>query len=96
MIDWAKDPQRRKCPGLGLFTSKRMEDVVFDDLKIKLGYPYLYCHQGNCEHLLIFTDLRLDYEHFPLFLLGIVKRVKHARTRENCPPRGHATRGSIK
>ena len=62
MIDWAKDPQRRKCPGLGLFTSKRMEDVVFDDLKIKLGYPYLYCHQGNCEHLLIFTDLRLDYE----------------------------------
>lgn len=58
IIDWAKDPQRRKCPGLGLFTSKRMEDVVFEDLKVKLGYPYLYCHQGNCEHLLIFTDLR--------------------------------------
>lgn len=56
--DWAKDPQRRKCPGLGLFTSKRMEDVVFEDLKIRLGYPYLYCHQGNCEHLIIFTDLR--------------------------------------
>jgi len=59
IIDWAKDPQRRKCPELGLFTSKRMEDVVFEDLKIKLGYPYLYCHQGNCEHLMIFTDLRL-------------------------------------
>lgn len=59
IIDWAKDPQRRKCPGLGLFTSKRMEDVVFEDLKIKLGYPYLYCHQGNCEHVMIFTDLRL-------------------------------------
>ena len=58
IIDWAKDPQRKKCPGLGLFTSKRMEDVVFEDLKVKLGYPYLYCHQGNCEHLLIFTDLR--------------------------------------
>ncbi|CAH3195011.1 unnamed protein product, partial [Porites evermanni] len=57
--DWAKDPQRRKCPGLGLFTSKRMEDMVFEDLKIRLGYPYLYCHQGNCEHLIIFTDLRL-------------------------------------
>ena len=58
IIDWAKDPQRRKCPGLGLFTSKRMEDVVFEDLRVKLGYPYLYCHQGNCEHLLIFTDMR--------------------------------------
>ena len=58
IIDWAKDPQRRNCPGLGLFTSKRMEDIVFEDLKIKLGYPYLYCHQGNCEHLIIFTDLR--------------------------------------
>ena len=70
IIDWAKDPQRRKCPGLGFFTSKRMEDVVFEDLKIKLGYPYLYCHQGNCEHLLIFTDLRLDYELSIMFSQG--------------------------
>lgn len=59
ITEWAKDPQRRKCPGLGLFTSKRMEDVIFEDLKVKLGYPYLYCHQGNCEHVIMFTDLRL-------------------------------------
>lgn len=36
-----------------------MEDVIFEDLKVKLGYPYLYCHQGNCEHVIMFTDLRL-------------------------------------
>ncbi|XP_068695251.1 snRNA-activating protein complex subunit 3-like [Montipora foliosa] len=59
IMDWAKDSQRRKIPGLGSLTSKQMDNVMFEDLKIKLGYPYLYCHQGNCEHLMIFTDLRL-------------------------------------
>lgn len=29
------------------------------DLVLRLGQPYLYQHQGDCEHLLIFTDLRL-------------------------------------
>ena len=58
IMDWAKDSQRRKIPGLGSLTSKQMDNVMFEDLKIKLGYPYLYCHQGNCEHLMIFTDLR--------------------------------------
>ena len=35
-----------------------MEDTKFSDLKVKVGYPYLYCHQGDCEHLVLITDIR--------------------------------------
>lgn len=35
-----------------------MEDTRFVDLKVKVGFPYLYCHQGDCEHLVIITDIR--------------------------------------
>ncbi|XP_071846004.1 snRNA-activating protein complex subunit 3-like isoform X1 [Apostichopus japonicus] len=38
---------------------KTMAEVTFNDLQIRLGYPYLYCHQGNCEHLVVFSDIRL-------------------------------------
>lgn len=36
-----------------------MEDFTFDDLNLCLGCPYLYVHQGNCEHIMIFKDIRL-------------------------------------
>jgi snRNA-activating protein complex subunit 3 len=41
-----------------IFDTKKMEDTTFLDLTIKLGKPYLYMHQGDCQHLLIFTDVR--------------------------------------
>lgn len=41
------------------FKTANMSDVKLKDLKIKLGYPYVYQHQGNCEHLVVFTDMRL-------------------------------------
>ena len=43
-----------------------MEETKFEDLKIKLGYPYVYTHQGNCEHLLIFRDLRYAFYPYEL------------------------------
>lgn len=36
-----------------------MEECCFDDLNFRLGQPYLYVHQGDCEHMVIFTDIRL-------------------------------------
>ncbi|XP_048583981.1 snRNA-activating protein complex subunit 3 isoform X2 [Nematostella vectensis] len=50
--DWSKEN------GVGIFTSQKMETKRFDELVVRLGYPYVYCHQGDCEHLIIFTDLR--------------------------------------
>lgn len=41
------------------FSQAKMEDTRFVDLKVKVGFPYLYCHQGDCEHLVIITDIRL-------------------------------------
>lgn len=44
--------------GIGPFYQQRMELFKFEDLKIQLGRPYLYLHQGNCEHLFTITDLK--------------------------------------
>ncbi|EDV21098.1 uncharacterized protein TRIADDRAFT_30987, partial [Trichoplax adhaerens] len=58
IIDWAKKNSEWVDKGLGVPSSKLMTEVKFIDLKIRLGYPYLFCHQGDCEHLIIFQDLR--------------------------------------
>ncbi|KAM9314282.1 snRNA-activating protein complex subunit 3 [Pholidichthys leucotaenia] len=66
-IEWAKT---RNFPP---YSQAKMEDTRFADLKVKVGFPYLYCHQGDCEHLVIITDVRLahgsdclDKKQYPL------------------------------
>ncbi|XP_014905444.1 snRNA-activating protein complex subunit 3 [Poecilia latipinna] len=54
-IDWAKS---HNYPP---FSTAKMEDTRLVDLKVKVGFPYLYCHQGDCEHLVIITDVRLAH-----------------------------------
>uniref|UniRef100_A0A182K2P9 snRNA-activating protein complex subunit 3 n=1 Tax=Anopheles christyi TaxID=43041 RepID=A0A182K2P9_9DIPT len=44
---------------IGELKTKRMEDTRFIDLQFRLGYPQLYQHQGNCEHLFVISDCRL-------------------------------------
>ena len=53
--EWAADPKRE----LGPFTTETMENVRLDSLSVRLGYPYLYTHQGDHEHLFSFIDIRL-------------------------------------
>lgn len=45
--------------------ARLMENVKVVDLSLRLGQPYVFQHQGNCEHLLIFHDLRLLHETDP-------------------------------
>jgi len=40
-----------------------MQDTRFEDLEIQLGYPYLYMHQGDCEHVCVFSDIRIRLPH---------------------------------
>ncbi|XP_053478164.1 snRNA-activating protein complex subunit 3 [Ictalurus furcatus] len=54
--DWAK------TRGFPEFKTAKMEEATFSDLRMKVGYPYLYCHQGDCEHVLILTDVRLVHK----------------------------------
>ncbi|OTF81188.1 snRNA-activating complex subunit-like protein [Euroglyphus maynei] len=53
IFDWSK--KSNDC----LAKKSMMSETRFEDLSIRLGYPYLYIHRGNCEHLLVFTDIRL-------------------------------------
>ncbi|CAI2348768.1 unnamed protein product [Caenorhabditis sp. 36 PRJEB53466] len=45
--------------------AQKMEGVKISDLKLRLGLPYVFQHSGNCEHLLVFHDLRLLHESDP-------------------------------
>uniref|UniRef100_A0AAF6DMA8 snRNA-activating protein complex subunit 3 n=1 Tax=Bos taurus TaxID=9913 RepID=A0AAF6DMA8_BOVIN len=55
IIEWSESHDR----GYGKFQTAKMEDFTFNDLYIKVGFPYLYCHQGDCEHVVVITDIRL-------------------------------------
>ncbi|XP_068522048.1 snRNA-activating protein complex subunit 3 isoform X2 [Anas acuta] len=55
VIEWSEAHDR----GYGNLQSVKMEDYTFNDLSLKIGFPYLFCHQGNCEHIIIVTDIRL-------------------------------------
>ncbi|NXK38218.1 SNPC3 protein, partial [Piprites chloris] len=55
IIEWSESHDR----GYGNLQSVKMEDYVFNDVSLKIGFPYLFCHQGNCEHIIIITDIRL-------------------------------------
>ncbi|XP_076247649.1 proximal sequence element A Pbp49 [Calliopsis andreniformis] len=54
IIDWA---QRR--PKLGPFKTAAMENCTIDSLFLRFGFPWVYKHQGGCEHLIVFSDARL-------------------------------------
>ncbi|XP_077503950.1 snRNA-activating protein complex subunit 3-like isoform X2 [Amblyomma americanum] len=73
IIEWAKKPRR----GLGPFKKAIMEDVTFEQLEIRLGYPYVYVHQGSCEHLLVFSDIRMHHAHDSQHLLDYPFVVKN-------------------
>ncbi|CAG9861093.1 unnamed protein product [Phyllotreta striolata] len=53
VIKWAKEKD------IGVFTTAKMEETLLSSLSPRLGYPYVYIHQGNCEHIFSFSDARL-------------------------------------
>ncbi|KAL8203130.1 UNVERIFIED_CONTAM: small nuclear RNA activating complex, polypeptide 3 [Gekko kuhli] len=58
IIEWAESRER----GYTNLQDAKMEDYTFNDLNIKVGFPYLYCHQGDCEHIVLITDIRLIHQ----------------------------------
>lgn len=59
IISWSEEGERiAKSSRLDHFEACLMEDTTFEMLKFRLGWPYLYCHHGNCNHLVIFRDMR--------------------------------------
>lgn len=59
VMEWMKEGGREELsPRLDHFCTADMATTRFDQLSLRLGYPYLYLHHGNCEHLLVARDLR--------------------------------------
>lgn len=52
------DPKRKEMPVYQNLQRKHMHSTLIQDLKIRVNHPYLFVHQGNCEHIVIFRDLR--------------------------------------
>lgn len=44
----------RKKKDFDKFYVKDMDGICILDLKLRLGQPYIYLHQGFCEHLYLF------------------------------------------
>ena len=83
VMDWANKKHEGRLPRFGVCTSKKMEETKFEDLTIKLGYPYVYTHQGNCEHLLIFRDLRYNFKVTSFYLNECVENPVELHSRSN-------------
>nr|GMD53799.1 snRNA-activating protein complex subunit [Ipomoea batatas] len=41
------------------FRAVEMKNMRFCDLRFRVGAGYLYCHQGDCKHLIVIRDMRL-------------------------------------
>lgn len=46
-------------PEIGEVHVKSMAETHFNELNVRLAYPQVYKHYGNCEHLFTFSDIRL-------------------------------------
>ena len=60
IVDWAQEAGR----GVGPFHARDME-VSLAGLQLQPGLPYLYVHQGDCEHWLVLKDAWLLLQHAP-------------------------------
>ncbi|KFD50176.1 hypothetical protein M514_08921 [Trichuris suis] len=55
----------RKHSNPACFRTAKMEETKFNQLKIRIGEPYVYVHQGHCEHLFVFSDIHLIHSSDP-------------------------------
>lgn len=70
-----------------------MEDTRFVDLNLRIGTPYLFCHQGNCLHHMIVHEVRridrsfdvLNRLAYPLHVFQSKIRRKKCRICDTCP-----------
>ncbi|KAG0054813.1 hypothetical protein BGZ83_010375 [Gryganskiella cystojenkinii] len=60
ILDWVnQDPNRRQSPEFKNLSKQVMDETLIKDLSIRLDHPYLMVHQGHCQHIIKFKDLRL-------------------------------------
>jgi len=70
--------------GIGPFSTGTLHETYLKDITIQLGYPYVYVHQGNCEHIFIFQDIRLMDRHEQEKDFPSVTSINSLRPRVKC------------
>jgi len=81
--NWVSKRHRYQEAQLSPYDIVPMNSCKLGDLPIRLGAHYLYLHQGNCFHSIIFSDMRTlhngDVKHrhaYPLCSFEMVHRVQ--------------------
>ncbi|KAJ3027272.1 UNVERIFIED_CONTAM: hypothetical protein HDU68_004137 [Siphonaria sp. JEL0065] len=85
IVDWVSADTAR-LQQFGVLETKTMESKFFD-LSIRINHPYLYTHQGKCEHVLIFRDVRMMHSSDDSNLMAYPKTVwqsKRAGHHQKC------------
>ncbi|KAF7259508.1 hypothetical protein EG68_02793 [Paragonimus skrjabini miyazakii] len=57
VLKWVQS--KEEFDSSGPYVSSTMDAVNLNDLTIHVGKPYYYVHQGNCEHVIIFSDVSI-------------------------------------
>jgi len=57
IVHWSRCDEHWKQTGV--YQQRNMEEVKLSDLDIRLGSHYLWVHQGDCHHVIVFTDCRV-------------------------------------
>lgn len=81
IINWVKQGNRYEQPGLQHYDADSMEKVTFNELSIRIGSQYLFWHQGDCKHVMIFTKMRMYTPHDHPNMVAYPLRPFQARTR---------------
>ncbi|GFY85940.1 snRNA activating complex family protein [Actinidia rufa] len=68
---------------LPCFSAVEMSKTRFCDLRLQIWGGYLYCHQGNCKHLVMIRDMRLihpndaqNWRVYPIVTFQLKERFK--------------------
>ncbi len=59
IVMWSEHQERFALPGLAPYRQADMELTPLSALRIRLGSQYLYQHQGDCRHVIVFTEMRM-------------------------------------
>merc|ERR1712098_59693 len=93
ICDWVREGGRFKQEGLQRYTQANMSQMQLKDLPIKLGCHYMYRHQGNCDHVIIFNQMRMfnnqdiqNVKAYPFAVFGRSRRERSAAFVTSTPP----------
>ncbi|VDN55288.1 unnamed protein product [Dracunculus medinensis] len=84
---------KKKKNEFGPTEVKNLGNHKVKDITCRLGFPYVYVHQGNCEHVFFFTDLRLmDIQDYPI---GFPQKLSDNSIENRCKVCRHSIAGWI-